>query len=444
MQFNKMADLSGFNNLERLHKNANTFVYNGSEKKKPVIIKLVKKDLSTRKKIAQYKMEMSILAKADCDEVTKLLKQMKEGNRAAIVFNDFSSDVLNCSKPGKGRSFSFNAEFGIQRIKEEIKGLPEGLNNLKIIIVDDKPVSGTIFEAPLTPCNVVSQAASAREAIAELKAAFEQHSPHRLILMDWKMPEMSGIQASEIIHKDKYPVPAIILVTAYDRLELKGKQKEPGQNSQTPSDRDSDTALPLKIDGINMQVGLARAAQNKKLYQELLISFKNKCAGAGDTIKQELKKNDYKAAVLLAHTIKAMAGNLGALDLYDCAIALETSILKNNTQYQEASLQNFNHQLERVIISLGCLKEPDPESETISGPKKTGPMDIGKIQRLLHDLEQYLKTDLVAALGTLGFLETYLANSHVSEEFKKLKTQVNNFHTRNALQTLSDITRQIK
>jgi CheY-like chemotaxis protein len=67
----------------------------------------------------------------------------------------------------------------------------------------------------------VTLAASAEEGLEEIQRA-DTDQPYGLVLMDWKMPGMDGLEASEQIknHKNLSKIPAIILVTAYGHEEL--------------------------------------------------------------------------------------------------------------------------------------------------------------------------------------------------------------------------------
>ena len=72
-------------------------------------------------------------------------------------------------------------------------------------------------------------AASGEEGITELEAANED-KPFELVIMDWQMPGMDGIEASKRIkhHKDLSKIPAIVLVTAYGREEVMQQAEEVG------------------------------------------------------------------------------------------------------------------------------------------------------------------------------------------------------------------------
>jgi CheY-like chemotaxis protein len=75
----------------------------------------------------------------------------------------------------------------------------------------------------------VTVAASGPEGISELERA-PQDQPFELVVMDWKMPEMDGIEASGRIKSPPglIKIPAIILVTAYGREEVVQQAEQVG------------------------------------------------------------------------------------------------------------------------------------------------------------------------------------------------------------------------
>jgi CheY-like chemotaxis protein len=75
----------------------------------------------------------------------------------------------------------------------------------------------------------VTLAASAEEGLEEIQKA-DTGKPYELVLMDWKMPGMDGLEASEQIknHQTLDKIPAIILVTAYGREEIMRQAEQIG------------------------------------------------------------------------------------------------------------------------------------------------------------------------------------------------------------------------
>jgi signal transduction histidine kinase len=135
---------------------------------------------------------------------------------------------------GEGSTFSFNAIFAVDPATEyssEIKKniMPSNIQNTHVLVVDDNPLAQSIFQQMLVNFGFkVSLASSAQEGIDLLKQ-YSNNDPFKLILMDWNMPVMNGIQAAHIIKTelDLQVIPAIILVTAHantmhikDQMEL--------------------------------------------------------------------------------------------------------------------------------------------------------------------------------------------------------------------------------
>jgi CheY-like chemotaxis protein/HPt (histidine-containing phosphotransfer) domain-containing protein/HAMP domain-containing protein len=128
------------------------------------------------------------------------------------------------SEAGKGSTFWFTASFG-RASEEEVtqrRQLDTDLKGLKVLVVDDNPTARTILARYLTAFEYdVSEAASGVEAIGILETAPE-NAPFDLVLMDWKMPNMDGLEATRLIKSDDKlsSVPAVLMVTAYDREQL--------------------------------------------------------------------------------------------------------------------------------------------------------------------------------------------------------------------------------
>ena len=135
------------------------------------------------------------------------------------------------SEPGKGSTFFFTANF--ERVKQKIerKFTPApDLRKMMVLVVDDNSSSREILQSTLESFSFkVTVAATAEEGLAELRAAAPKN-PFELVLMDWKMPGMDGIEASRQIKSDKQlaKIPTIIMVTAYGREEIFKKAEDIG------------------------------------------------------------------------------------------------------------------------------------------------------------------------------------------------------------------------
>ena len=137
------------------------------------------------------------------------------------------------SELGKGSTFHFTATFK-RRAKERKRGLipPLDMQDLKILVVDDCPDSRIILQRILESFGFKPrEASSGKEGLSILKEHLAGKEPFDLMIIDWRMPEMDGIEASKIIREDlKLNIP-IILLTAFGREAEKLEAKKAGINA---------------------------------------------------------------------------------------------------------------------------------------------------------------------------------------------------------------------
>jgi PAS domain S-box-containing protein len=133
------------------------------------------------------------------------------------------------SEPGKGSSFIFTGEFKQQTIRKETNlALAEEIEGLKVLVVDDNETSRLIFKEILESFNLkVEFAFTGGKAIDALTATT---TPYDLIIMDWKMPGMDGIETSKQIKNNLklLQIPKIVMCTSYGREEVLNQAQEIG------------------------------------------------------------------------------------------------------------------------------------------------------------------------------------------------------------------------
>ena len=94
---------------------------------------------------------------------------------------------------------------------------------MPILVVDDNASAREIFQSMLGALKFeVDTACDAADAIRKLEQAQQRGRPYRLVIMDWMMPGMDGVQAVQAIRSDSRigEVPLFVMVTAYSREEL--------------------------------------------------------------------------------------------------------------------------------------------------------------------------------------------------------------------------------
>lgn len=132
---------------------------------------------------------------------------------------------------GIGSTFFFTAVF---RTGREARGVchipPSKLRGLKALVVDDNATSREIFQNMLESFSFdVTLAASGEEGLEEIGKSIGGR-PYDIVVMDWKLPGIDGIEASKRIKKDSrlIRIPIIILVSAYAREEVMWRAEAAG------------------------------------------------------------------------------------------------------------------------------------------------------------------------------------------------------------------------
>jgi signal transduction histidine kinase/CheY-like chemotaxis protein len=139
-------------------------------------------------------------------------------------------EIAVSGQPGQGATFVFNAWFGIgkQPVKAPVSGGDmHNLQAMKCLVVDDQETSLIIMRALLESWYFqVTTAASGEEGLRLMLDAGAKGEPFELLLVDWKMPGMSGLELVKRVREISKSEPAInhpptvIMVTAFGREQL--------------------------------------------------------------------------------------------------------------------------------------------------------------------------------------------------------------------------------
>lgn len=125
------------------------------------------------------------------------------------------------SVPGKGSSFTFSIPLGIRDRSETLRA-KNSLFGLKVLTVDDNPIARKILGKVLASMGFeVETVSNGRDAIARLKSEEEEGHPFGLTIMDWKMPNMDGIEtAGKILQAGLTNPPKMLMLTAHRKEEI--------------------------------------------------------------------------------------------------------------------------------------------------------------------------------------------------------------------------------
>ncbi|MBF0260367.1 MAG: response regulator [Magnetococcales bacterium] len=141
-------------------------------------------------------------------------------------------ELTVASKPGSGSRFSFAIRFPVAPdLQRRTLQPPEDLRGRRVLVVDDNPVSREILTGLLRAMGFVHEAVESGEAsLLALRRAARRGEPVELVLMDWAMPGMDGVEtARRIIADPEIPLhPVIIMVSAFERETVMAAAKDAG------------------------------------------------------------------------------------------------------------------------------------------------------------------------------------------------------------------------
>jgi signal transduction histidine kinase/DNA-binding response OmpR family regulator/HPt (histidine-containing phosphotransfer) domain-containing protein len=135
------------------------------------------------------------------------------------------------SQQAEGSTFHFTAKMGKQQGEaSKCHSKTTELGDLRVLVVDDNASAREILGAMLVSFGVrVDMVESGQIALQKIEQSNAPHKtddatddatdPYKLVLMDWKMPDLDGIETTRALQSNSQltETPAVLLVTAYGR-----------------------------------------------------------------------------------------------------------------------------------------------------------------------------------------------------------------------------------
>lgn len=98
-----------------------------------------------------------------------------------------------------------------------------GGKDLRVLIVDDEPLSRSSLENALRARNDIQTLDCANDAVEALELL--QSRSYDVLLLDIQMPELSGIELADRLNKWRRPMPSIVFVTAHHQYAVAAFEK---------------------------------------------------------------------------------------------------------------------------------------------------------------------------------------------------------------------------
>jgi two-component system, sensor histidine kinase and response regulator len=126
------------------------------------------------------------------------------------------------SEPDRGSTFSFTARLGRGAAKGRSYVPKPDLRARRILVVDDNPLAvQTLAEMLRSMTFRVNEARSGVEGLAAIERAERSRDPFALVFLDWRMPDLDGIEtARRIVAMTLEAPPRRVLVTAFGREDV--------------------------------------------------------------------------------------------------------------------------------------------------------------------------------------------------------------------------------
>ena len=137
--------------------------------------------------------------------ITKRLVEMMNGN------------ILVESEKGVGTTFTVTITLSDSDRTEE-GALADSIHpeDMTVLIVDDDPIARDHAQLILEKAGVITETAeNGLQALEMVKLRHARREPYNLILVDWKMPEIDGLETTRMIRDAIGHESAIIILTAY-------------------------------------------------------------------------------------------------------------------------------------------------------------------------------------------------------------------------------------
>ena len=104
--------------------------------------------------------------------------------------------------------------------------------DMRILVVDDDEIDAEHARIVLDEAGIKADTCfSGQEALQMLEVRHTKHEPYNLVLLDWKMPEMDGLQVAEEIRKRYDKETTVIILTAFSWDEIMDEALHSGVDS---------------------------------------------------------------------------------------------------------------------------------------------------------------------------------------------------------------------
>jgi len=344
-----------------------------------------------------------------------------------------------------------------QGAAEEGEDIP--LHGVRILLVEDNEINQQVAQELLMAAGATVDVA----ANGALGADAALHGTYDVVLMDCQMPVMDGFDATRKIRITRSAVELpIIAMTANAMAGDRERCIEAGMNDHIPKPIEPENMLrtiakyvratapaaagaagapqpavpllPDSLPGTDTADGLRRLNGNAALYLKLITQFAEKYAPLQRMVEEALGAGDRETAARLAHSVKGVAGNLAANDIFASSKILETLLMGSaplDAAALDAALRRTGAQLAALHAALGSYSSAGTDTSVPSGDDAPG------LTEALEALRATIDLDIGAAQARLTAIEGMAHSASSRELVRTLDEALSNFDVDGLKQAIS-------
>ena len=392
--------------------------------------------------------------------VTAFGKEEANSHVNDLIFNSIltkpvsSSTLLDSILVSQGRAVVTHSRSGMEdqvAAEAQIK-----LSGAHLLLVEDNEINQELAVELLEAAGLtITVAGDGQQALDIL-----QTQEFDGVLMDCQMPIMDGYEATREIRKqEQYTDLPVIAMTANAMAGDKEKVIAAGMNDHIakpidesamfitlaewidiPEERrviqditevKEDTAVVIpELDGIDTAKGIKQLGGNEKLYLKILTKFKVSQADTVQRIQAAINENNPGTAEREAHTLKGLAGNIGAKDLQHVARTIEIQVKEKDSP----DLDALTKQLSKVMQSLQVL-------DAMPAAEQKAPVEVEpeKIAALWAQLRELLEDDDSDSIDVLEELLPMIKDASIEKKLNKIASLIDDYEFEEALELLDEL-----
>jgi CheY-like chemotaxis protein len=342
----------------------------------------------------------------------------------------------------------------------------ERLRGAHVLLVEDNPVNQQVAAEILADASIrVEVASDGQEAVEKVRKG-----EYDGVLMDVQMPGMDGFEATRLIrYAGGFENLPIIAMTAN---AMKGDRErclaagmndyiakpidvdqlfdtmrkwitprphdEPGGPGESgKSDlRPALVELPV-VEGIDGGAALRRLGGRKELLLRLLRDFARTQGAAAAEIRDCLERGDLAAAERTAHTLKGLAGGIGAGGLARSAESLEASIRRGDTEAASRGAVQLEEDVRRIVEGIEEAVTPaEPAAAHGREKRELSSREKAEIAGLVKRLHRLLTENDIDAEEVFEELVGLVRGSRYARDLETLRGSIEAYDFAEARQAL--------